>query len=53
MTHKNKLRLARRMMSKDEIKRHISPFLSNWWTNQKWVKHLKIIKKHKLKQYVS
>lgn len=29
--HKKKLKMARKMMSKDEIKRHVSPFQSDAW----------------------
>lgn len=34
MKHREKLRLARRMMSREEIKKHTPPFQSKWWTNR-------------------
>ena len=30
--HRKKLRVARRMMTPEEIKSHVSPFESKWWT---------------------
>lgn len=31
MDHKQKLKMARKMMSQEEIKRHVSPFQSKAW----------------------
>jgi len=33
-SHRNKLRLARRMMTQEEIKKRISPFQSAWWDKE-------------------
>lgn len=35
MNHKQKLKLARRMLTQAEIKMHIAPFMSEWWQKQK------------------
>lgn len=45
MTHKNKIKLARKMMSRDEIERHVPIFDSKNWQdraearkNKEWAK---------------
>ena len=35
LTHKQKLKKARSLMSKEEIKNHVSPFDSKAWNNNK------------------
>ena len=42
MTHSQKLKMARRMMSKQEIKNHISPFMSKAWNERKDNKQIRI-----------
>lgn len=38
ITHKNKLRMARRMMTQEEIKNHVSPWKSIAWMTNKLLK---------------
>ena len=35
MRHREKLRMARKMLTKDEVKEHISPFLGTAWQERK------------------
>lgn len=35
ISHREKLRIARSHMTPVEIQRHISPFLSGWWLQEK------------------
>jgi len=41
MTHKNKKKLARRMLTQIEIKQHIPIFQSKQWEQRKLAKQLK------------
>lgn len=42
MKHREKLRMARRMMTKQEIKKHVSLFLSEAWDKRKENKATKV-----------
>ena len=42
LTHKQKLKKARSLMSKEEIKNHVSPFDSRAWNNNKLAKQKSI-----------
>jgi hypothetical protein len=35
MIHRNKLRMARKMMTREEIAAHVPPFLSKGWLERK------------------
>jgi hypothetical protein len=47
LNHKKKLKMARKMMTREEIKNNVSPFLSNAWFVRKFGIVNKIIKKNK------
>ena len=42
MRHREKLRMARKMMSKEEVKKHVSPFLSKAWVERRENKATKV-----------
>lgn len=45
MKHRDKLKLARRMMSRAEIKANVSPFLSKAWEARKKAIENRVVKK--------
>lgn len=47
LNHKNKLKMARKMMTREEVRNNVSPFLSSAWFVRKFGIINKIIKKNK------
>ena len=46
--HDKKLKLARKMMTPNEIKSHVSPFESKWWTDRAEHKERKLLARTKI-----
>ena len=46
--HDKKLKLARRKMTPEEIKSHVSPFESKWWTDRAEHKERKLLARTKI-----
>lgn len=47
LNHKQKLKMAKKMMTSDEVRSNVSPFLSKAWFARKFGIMNKIIKKNK------